>query len=115
MAAIWATHRAEVVARGTQIMELLRTFAAGAKESLKKLRKVHTTTAFDQIKARFDHECGGFGTAPKFPRPVTLCFLFRLASGRGMETPVGKSSLEMTLFTLSRKCFTIRPSWRRYT
>ena len=68
-------------------MELLRTSAAGAEESLQELRGVHATTTFEQIKARFDRECGGFGTAPKFPRPVTLYFLFRFASGRGMETP----------------------------
>ncbi|HSH40295.1 MAG TPA: hypothetical protein VK993_16095, partial [Chthoniobacterales bacterium] len=46
------------------------------------------------------HE-GGFGTKPKFPRPVTLQFLFRIYA-RDRQSSMGKHALEMNLFTLRK-------------
>jgi uncharacterized protein len=51
--------------------------------------------AYAQIAASYDSTNGGFGGAPKFPRPVALCFLLRHYSRTG-QRPV----LEMTLNTL---------------
>jgi len=33
--------------------------------------------AFKELRGRFDSQCGGFGTAPKFPMPHQLLFLIR--------------------------------------
>jgi hypothetical protein len=35
------------------------------------------TLCYDQLRGTFDEEAGGFGSSPKFPRPVTLTFLSR--------------------------------------
>ena len=48
-----------------------------------------------QIAATYDPAHGGFGGAPKFPRPVTLCFLLRYHARTG-----DRHALEMTLHTL---------------
>src|SRR5207247_5745817 len=49
----------------------------------------------------FDDKEGGFGTAPKFPRPVALNFLTRFYT-RDPKSESGKHALEMDLVTLQK-------------
>src|SRR5262249_2040344 len=74
--------------------------------------------AYRQIDRSYDPREGGFGNAPKFPRPVTLNFLTRFyAQTRGIgsqpisdgnrqdadaTTAAGKHALDMALFTLRK-------------
>ncbi len=51
--------------------------------------------AYKQIASNYDATNGGFGGAPKFPRPVALCFLLRYYSRTGQ-----RDALDMTLNTL---------------
>ncbi len=51
--------------------------------------------AYKQIASTYDATNGGFGGAPKFPRPVTLCFLLRYYARTGQ-----REALDMTLNTL---------------
>lgn len=51
--------------------------------------------AYTQIRSSYDAANGGFGGAPKFPRPVTLCFLLRYYARTGQ-----REALDMTLNTL---------------
>src|ERR1700675_1077921 len=51
--------------------------------------------AYKQISSSYDATNGGFGGAPKFPRPVALCFLLRYFARTGQ-----REALEMTLNTL---------------
>ena len=57
--------------------------------------------AYQQLDRSFDPKEGGFGRAPKFPRPVTLNFLTRLCA-RDPKSDSGKHALEMELFTLHK-------------
>jgi uncharacterized protein YyaL (SSP411 family) len=50
-------------------------------------------SAYQQIERSYDSKEGGFGNAPKFPRPVTLNFLTRLYV-RDPESDSGKHALE---------------------
>jgi hypothetical protein len=50
---------------------------------------------YKQFASTYDSENGGFGRAPKFPRPVALCFLLRYYARTGQ-----RDALEMTLNTL---------------
>ncbi len=50
---------------------------------------------FKQLALTFDHINSGFGDAPKFPRPVALCFLLRYYVRTGQ-----RDALDMTLNTL---------------
>src|SRR5439155_21129367 len=49
----------------------------------------------------FDAHEGGFGRAPKFPRPVALNFLTRFHA-RNPNTDSGQHALEMVLLTLRK-------------
>jgi len=51
--------------------------------------------AYERIASTYDATNGGFGGAPKFPRPVSLCFLLRYYVRTGR-----KEALGMTLNTL---------------
>jgi uncharacterized protein YyaL (SSP411 family) len=57
--------------------------------------------AYEQIERSYDPKDGGFGSAPKFPRPVTLNFLSRFYA-RNPKSESGKQALEMALFTLRK-------------
>ncbi|MGB8355357.1 MAG: thioredoxin domain-containing protein, partial [Chthoniobacteraceae bacterium] len=52
---------------------------------------------YDQIAHGYDGELGGFGGAPKFPRPVTVNFLLRFQALEGE-----RHALDMSLFTLRK-------------
>src|SRR5438270_6901876 len=70
--------------------------------------------AYEQLSRSFDDKEGGFGTAPKFPRPVALNFLTRFYArtvGQAHRLPgqsdtasadYGNHALERTLFTLRK-------------
>lgn len=60
------------------------------------------TMALKQLTRTFDDELGGFGGAPKFPRPVSLNLLFRIAAREGRESRDGKAALGMALLTLQK-------------
>jgi uncharacterized protein YyaL (SSP411 family) len=53
--------------------------------------------AFNQFRRSFDAQLGGFGGAPKFPRPVVHQFLVRYWARTG-----NREALEMVLLTLRR-------------
>src|SRR6266496_1484495 len=57
--------------------------------------------AYEQFASQFDAKFGGFGGAPKFPRPVTLNFLFDFY-GSNPESKEGKRALEMSILTLRK-------------
>ncbi len=46
-----------------------------------------TATAMEGLAATFDRECGGFGSAPKFPPSMTLEYLLRFDERTGGEPP----------------------------
>ncbi|NTU45647.1 MAG: thioredoxin domain-containing protein [Chlorobiaceae bacterium] len=56
---------------------------------------------FEWLESTVDPKFGGFGGAPKFPRPVLLNFLFNHAYHSGNQTD-RKKALEMALFTLRK-------------
>jgi|HubBroStandDraft_1064217.scaffolds.fasta_scaffold05264_4 uncharacterized protein YyaL (SSP411 family) len=91
----WAKDRDHVVRRASRAtQELLRTI----NESRSAEGRWQASTldkAFHQIAATYDGANGGFGGAPKFPRPVLLEFLLRTHTRTGRN-----ASLDMTLGTL---------------
>src|SRR5438552_3976974 len=71
---------------------------------------IPSAAALDRITAEFrnlfDHVNGGFGNAPKFPRPSELLFLLRYWALKNLENPanpqnpVNHDSRDMALVTL---------------
>src|SRR5439155_18350270 len=70
-------------------------------ETTAKIDNQFFQTAYEQLSRSFDDKEGGFGTAPKFPRPVSLNFLTRFYA-RDPKGESGKHALEMDLVTLGK-------------
>src|SRR6266699_3776374 len=114
IATAWKQDHDKLVEQGSKIVEALRASqSTGTGEA--ELDGSILDAAYQQLDRSFDPKEGGFGSAPKFPRPVTLNFLMRLyaqkvghASGlpstdKASETHALLShALEIALFTLSK-------------
>ncbi|PYJ74170.1 MAG: hypothetical protein DME77_12005, partial [Verrucomicrobia bacterium] len=100
IAAAWKENHDKIVEQGGKIVAALRESqsAAGIEG---KIDATILDTAYQQIERSYDPKEGGFGTAPKFPRPVTLNFLTRFYA-RDPKSESGKQALKMTLFTLRK-------------
>ena len=102
LAEAWEKDRERVVGAAQNAIKVLtENTAAGAQESGAPDRAA-MGKAFDQLTGTFDQELGGFGGAPKFPRPVALNFLFRIFARDGAESRDGKIALGMALHTLRK-------------
>ncbi len=77
IAELWKTRREEIEQSASHLTEQLRriTEPAASTGALQPL-KIRELT-YDQVRQTYDDRNGGFGAAPKFPRPATLEFLLR--------------------------------------
>jgi hypothetical protein len=101
IAAAWKQDHAKISDQGTKIVAALEQSGAGIVDPGAKLGRKTLDAAYQQISRGYDAHEGGFGVAPKFPRPVTLNFLARLYA-RNPQSESGKHALEMNLFTLRK-------------
>jgi uncharacterized protein len=100
IATAWKENHDKIVEQSGQIVDALRdSQSAGKIEG--KIDAAILDTAYQQVDRSYDPKEGGFGNAPKFPRPVTLNFLTRFYR-RDPKSESGKHALEMTLFTLRK-------------
>ena len=76
----------------------------GEAEQRDEARKLAAARVFgdfiDRCESMFDDEFGGFGGAPKFPRPVVPRALMQLAERFGMSSEAGSQAWEMSAATL---------------
>ena len=91
----WEKERDKVVASGEKITEALREQTQGKTGTAEKLDEALLRNAFRQFQASYDSRYGGFGRAPKFPRPSVFSFLLRYHARTGE-----KAALEISLHTL---------------
>ena len=94
----WKTNRARIVESSDKILSQLQG-AVAQSSGAEKLNDGIREKGYEQFAASYDEKFGGFGEAPKFPRPVVLEFLFEFY-GTKPESKEGKRALEMALFTL---------------
>jgi uncharacterized protein YyaL (SSP411 family) len=97
----WKTNRAGIIANSDHVLEELRSFTQRSSRAEEERSSGVQELAFQQIASSFDAKLGGFGPAPKFPRPVTFNFLCHFYSANA-ESEKGRRALEMTLFTLRK-------------
>ncbi|CAN5775215.1 thioredoxin domain-containing protein [soil metagenome] len=100
IASAWKTGRQNIVTSSDHLLDRLRSsveHSASSGELGSELRD----KAYRQFASNFDAKLGGFGRAPKFPRPVALNFLHDFY-GTAPESEEGKRALEMTLTTLRK-------------
>ena len=103
----WNTERDKVLAQGERILDGLRDYArsepasataTGNRPPLEQILR----SAESALANAFDPEWGGFGSAPKFPRPVTLTLLLHVAVRLGWDRPEQENLRRMGLVTLDR-------------
>jgi len=77
LAEAWQNDRAGIEQSGTRVMEALAGYTA-AKPSADEVEwDAIIDNCFEQLRGSYDARHGGFGGAPKFPRPVQHLFLHR--------------------------------------
>ena len=94
LAQAWKDYRARVEESGAKVIEQLKEYAAhgsGKGEAGKEA----LDSAFYGFRRMFDSRLGGFGGAPKFPRPSVHNFLLRYYAATKNE-----EALDMVLLTL---------------
>jgi len=94
LAAAWLNDRARIEQSGSQVIEQLRQYSNLGAGSYEAGRDV-LDSAFYAFRRAFDSRLGGFGDAPKFPRPSVHNFLLRYYAATQTE-----EALEMVLLTL---------------
>lgn len=89
----WKDQRARIDTSSEQVMEQLEKYARVGSSFLPDEKTI--TGCFSAFRRGFDQRLGGFGGAPKFPRPSVLNFLLRYHKLHGEE-----EALEMVEKTL---------------
>ena len=100
IATAWKEDHDKIVEQGSRIVEALRE-SQSAAPSEGKIDGSVLDAAYKQLDRSYDPKEGGFGTAPKFPRPVTINFLTRFYA-RDPKGDSGKHGLEIALVTLRK-------------
>jgi uncharacterized protein len=78
IAETWRERRAEVEEQGKQLSGRL-AIESKLQPSHEPITRDLLRHAFANLRTQFDSQHGGFGGAPKFPQPMTIDFLLRLA------------------------------------
>lgn len=94
IALVWKRDRSNMLQAGDKITELLKMNLDPVAEG--ELTEEVLDRAFEQFRSQFDPRWGGFGDAPKFPRPHDFLFLLRYWKRTG-----NRHALEMVERTLT--------------
>jgi uncharacterized protein YyaL (SSP411 family) len=100
IATAWKENHENILEQGGKIVAALQESQLAAKGEA-QIDAATLDAAYRQIDRSYDPKEGGFGNAPKFPRPVTLNFLTRFYA-RDPKSDSGKQALEMALLTLRK-------------
>ena len=86
IASAWKERKGEVEGWAEELSSRIRAVgeSAGSAGEIKDAEKVLRTAA-DELAAEYDRKNGGFGGAPKFPRPSQPLFLLRRAFAEKSE------------------------------
>jgi uncharacterized protein YyaL (SSP411 family) len=78
LASAWAGDRQKILDSGEAVLSELRKYSVVRSASDASLDPaVLSDSLYQQLRRSFDAKLGGFGTQPKFPRPVVYNFLLR--------------------------------------
>ncbi|MEN8140687.1 MAG: thioredoxin domain-containing protein [Thermodesulfobacteriota bacterium] len=94
---LWQKDRGALVSNGQAVMARLKAAEAGPKGPVKKLSEEILHLCCEQAAQSFDPSHGGFGPAPKFPRPAIFDLLLRYDAWRE-----NGQARQMVLFSLGK-------------
>jgi uncharacterized protein YyaL (SSP411 family) len=104
IAELWKSDRKQIEDKAHSLLSALRD--AETEVVLPGATPLDATrTAHDGLALytrMFDSREGGFGSAPKFPRPVNLQFLLHLAAKKGVESKDADAARGMALYTMRK-------------
>jgi uncharacterized protein len=95
LAEAWRTQRSEIAASAREMVDELQKRVAVQPGTAASVNESVMDSGFFGFRRAFDAQTGGFGAAPKFPRPSVIEFLLRYHA-RTKNT----DALEMSLLTL---------------
>jgi uncharacterized protein len=99
LATAWSNDRASIIQSSADVLEQLQGFARVSPSG--PVDAGVLDSGFFQFRRSFDSQLGGFGGAPKFPRPVVHNFLLRYAYRAVGAARIGEhEATEMVLLTL---------------
>jgi uncharacterized protein len=93
----WREDRERILSSGSQMIEQLREHTAREAVGSGSPDASVIENGYRQIKSLYEPDYGGFGGAPKFPRPVSLNLMLRYYARTGTQ-----DALDMSLFTLRK-------------
>jgi uncharacterized protein YyaL (SSP411 family) len=85
IAEAWQKDREKIVESSVNVMEQMREQAERSSGNAKTVGEAVLDSAFQYFRRSFDSRLGGFGGAPKFPRPSVHNFLLRYWKRTGNE------------------------------
>ncbi len=91
----WQHDRERVVQSAGEVIDSLQKMIHAGYEDSQSPDRAVLDTLFHRLAGNYDGRYGGFGRAPKFPRPSVYNFLLRYHARTGDQ-----KALEMTLHTL---------------
>jgi uncharacterized protein YyaL (SSP411 family) len=102
LARVWKDDRVRVDQAAAELFDRLRLVTADGKRQRETgiARGDALDVAVEQYQMAFDTRRGGFGEAPKFPRPTELLFLLREHARRAAEGGGANAPLLMATATL---------------
>jgi uncharacterized protein len=93
VAEAWRDRRPDLEEQGRRVLDAISRVGS-LESSPEPLTEDIEQQAFDSLRRSFDGTWGGFGSAPKFPQPMTLEFVLRMVV-RGI--PGSRAILALTL------------------
>jgi uncharacterized protein len=96
LARSWRDDRDRVVQSSGQVLEQLRQHSEVSAEASQPPGKEVLDSAYLAFRRSFDSKLGGFGAAPKFPRPSTLNFLLRYGVSQNEDDAINMVTTTLT-------------------
>ena len=100
LARLWRNERARLQANATGIFDQLQRAAATSAPATELTGQKVFDGFLEDCQSGFDAECGGFGSAPKFPRPTVIRTLLQLVERGGHDSTAAASAWSMAERTL---------------
>jgi uncharacterized protein len=99
LAQAWQEDRAKIEESGSHVLEQLIQYSQHGSGERGQVGRNALDSAFYAFRRSFDARLGGFGSAPKFPRPSVLNFLLRYGAATG-DRIGNDEARDMVLVTL---------------
>ena len=90
----WSAERNQVLQSADTVLDRLNLSSRETQQAGQVVGPETLSEGVEQFQQAFDSRWGGFGDAPKFPRPSELLFLLREYARTGLALPMVETTLE---------------------